>query len=56
VVGGFNIDTLDKLVGGNEAIDVTEIRALANRFQPATGGKAWLWWREMTLAARWRGW
>jgi hypothetical protein len=35
---------------------VTEIRAFANQFQPAAGGMARLWWRGMTLAARWRGW
>jgi hypothetical protein len=43
-------------MGSNEAKGVTEIRAFANRFQPADGGTAWLWWCEMTLAARWRGW
>jgi len=56
VAGGLNLATLDKLVDGNEAKDVTEIRTLANHCQPAAAGSAWLWWREMTLAARWRGW
>jgi hypothetical protein len=41
---------------GNEAKDVTEIRALANHFQPAAAGSAWLWWQNNFLAARWRGW
>jgi len=50
------MDTLDKLIGGNEAKGVNEIRVLANRSNPAPGGNARLWWREMDLAARWRGW
>jgi hypothetical protein len=25
-------------------------------FQPAANGGAWSWWRDMILAARWRGW
>jgi hypothetical protein len=48
--------TLDRLDDSNEAKEVNEIRALANDLQPATSGTAWLWWRDMTLAARWRGW
>jgi len=51
----LDIRQLDKWMGSNEAIGVTEIHAFANRFQPATAGSVWLWWREMTLAARWRG-
>jgi hypothetical protein len=50
------MDKLDRLDWGHEANGVNEIRALANQFQPAAGGKAWLWWRDMTFAARWRGW
>jgi hypothetical protein len=52
----WTFGTLDKWMGSNEAKGVTEFRALANHFPPAAAGSAWLWWREMTLAARWRGW
>jgi hypothetical protein len=35
---------------------VTEFSAIANQFQPAAAASVQLWWRDMTLAARWRGW
>ena len=54
--GRPGIDALDKSAGGNEAKGVNETRALANCFDPAAGGIALLWWRELTFAARWRGW
>lgn len=39
-----------------EAGRVIEFRASANDFESAASGTAWLWWCDMTLAARWRGW
>jgi len=44
------------LVGSYEFALVTEFRAIAYRFQPAADASVQLWWRDMTLAARWRGW
>ena len=50
------MDALDRFSEEHEAKGVIENRAFANCPVPAVSGKAWLWWRDMTFAARWRGW